>query len=402
MKLNSFHYQAYDITGTLVSGQLNALDENEALGTLKARQLTPIQLDPIDATHSEQQKTHHLSSEELIHFTEGLTTLIQAQVPIDKALTLLQSLSSSTATHYLIENMIRYVKEGGTLTQAMEDNPQSFSKLYISIVRAGEEGGILADLLVPLKHFLEEAQETKRQIISAMIYPLVLLFVGVLSVVLMILFVVPRFATLFSDTGAPIPASAQFLFSMSDWMLYYSWTLIPASVLLYFFTQWWFRDEQHSKQKDALLLTLPIIGKLLLYKDASNFCRTIGALLSAGVPLIKSLSITQGVLENRQLSAQVSQVELDVKSGLSLGKALEKNTDFPMILAKLIVVGEETGRTAKIFNQLAETFNQRVKNRLARLLALIEPLLILLLGILVGGIVIVMLLAVFSMNDIGI
>ena len=402
MKLNSFHYQAYDITGTLVSGQLNALDENEALGTLKARQLTPIQLDPIDATHSEQQKTHHLSSEELIHFTEGLTTLIQAQVPIDKALTLLQSLSSSTATHYLIENMIRYVKEGGTLTQAMEDNPQSFSKLYISIVRAGEEGGILADLLVPLKHFLEEAQETKRQIIGAMIYPLVLLFVGVLSVVLMILFVVPRFATLFSDTGAPIPASAQFLFSMSDWMLYYSWTLIPASVLLYFFTQWWFRDEQHSKQKDALLLTLPIIGKLLLYKDASNFCRTIGALLSAGVPLIKSLSITQGVLENRQLSAQVSQVELDVKSGLSLGKALEKNTDFPMILAKLIVVGEETGRTAKIFNQLAETFNQRVKNRLARLLALIEPLLILLLGILVGGIVIVMLLAVFSMNDIGI
>ncbi len=402
MKLNSFHYQAYDITGTLVSGQLNALDENEALGTLKARQLTPIQLDPIDATHSEQQKTHHLSSEELIHFTEGLTTLIQAQVPIDKALTLLQSLSSSTATHYLIENMIRYVKEGSTLTQAMEDNPQSFSKLYISIVRAGEEGGILADLLVPLKHFLEEAQETKRQIIGAMIYPLVLLFVGVLSVVLMILFVVPRFATLFSDTGAPIPASAQFLFSMSDWMLYYSWTLIPASVLLYFFTQWWFRDEQHSKQKDALLLTLPIIGKLLLYKDASNFCRTIGALLSAGVPLIKSLSITQGVLENRQLSAQVSQVELDVKSGLSLGKALEKNTDFPMILAKLIVVGEETGRTAKIFNQLAETFNQRVKNRLARLLALIEPLLILLLGILVGGIVIVMLLAVFSMNDIGI
>ncbi len=402
MKLNSFHYQAYDITGTLVSGQLNALDENEALGTLKARQLTPIQLDPIDATHSEQQKTHHLSSEELIHFTEGLTTLIQAQVPIDKALTLLQSLSSRTATHYLIENMIRYVKEGGTLTQAMEDNPQSFSKLYISIVRAGEEGGILADLLVPLKHFLEEAQETKRQIISAMIYPLVLLFVGVLSVVLMILFVVPRFATLFSDTGAPIPASAQFLFSMSDWMLYYSWTLIPASVLLYFLTQWWFRDEQHSKQKDALLLTLPIIGKLLLYKDASNFCRTIGALLSAGVPLIKSLSITQGVLENRQLSAQVSQVELDVKSGLSLGKALEKNTDFPMILAKLIVVGEETGRTANIFNQLAETFNQRVKNRLARLLALIEPLLILLLGILVGGIVIVMLLAVFSMNDIGI
>jgi len=400
MNLYYFQYQAYDANGQLVSDKINAVDEHEALSLLKNKKLTPIKIEQIKLSKQVLKKSNNLTNEELINFTEGLNTLIKAQVPIDKALILLKNLSDSESTQLLVESMIRHVKEGGTLAQALENNPHVFSKMYISMIRAGEEGGILAELLPSLKQFLIDAEETKRQLLSAMIYPVVLLIVGVLSIVLMIAFVVPQFASLFTDTGVAMPASAAFLFAMSDWLQNYAWTFIPFTIFTIIFFQQWEQDEQHKKQKDSFLLTLPIIGKLLLYKDASSFCRTIGALLGAGIPLIKSLNISQGVLENTKIASQLILVEEDVKAGISLGQSLEKNTDFPIIMPKLLIVGEETGRTAQTFNQLADNFNHSVKNRLEKLLALIEPLLILLLGILIGGIVIIMLLAVFSMNDI--
>ena len=400
MKLHYFQYQAYDSKGQLVADKINAVDEHEALSLLKNRKLTPVKIEQIKSSSQILKTSGSLSSEELINFTEGLNTLIKAQVPIDKALILLKKLSDSEQTQLLVESMIRTVKEGGTLAQAMEDNQHVFSKMYISMIRAGEEGGILAELLPSLKQFLLDAEETKRQLLSAMIYPAVLLTVGLLSIILMIVFVVPQFASLFTDSSISMPASAAFLFAMSDWLQSYAWTFIPLLVSIFVFFQWWEKDEQHRKQKDSFLLTLPIIGKLLLYKDASSFCRTIGALLGAGIPLIKSLNISQGVLENTKLAAQLILVEEDVKSGISLGKSLEKNTDFPGILPNLVIVGEETGKTAQTFDQLADNLNRSVKNRLEKLLALIEPLLILLLGVLIGGIVIIMLLAVFSMNDI--
>jgi len=400
MTLHYFQYEAYNSSGLLDSGKISASNEQEALSLLKNKQLTPVKIEQLPNTHRRLKTNTHLPNEELINFTEGLCTLISAQVPIDKALSLLEGLSDSDQAQYLIESMKRQVKEGSSLAQAMEDNPHIFSKMYTSMIRAGEEGGILAELLPSLKQFLHDAEETKRQIMSAMIYPMVLLTVGLLSIVLMIVFVVPQFSSLFSDTGIAIPASAAFLFSMSDLLKYYSWLLIPLTAIIIALFQWWIKDPHHKKQKDSLLLTLPIIGKLLLYRDSTSFCRTIGALLNAGIPLIKSLNISRGVIENRFLANQLIQVEKDVKSGLSLGKAIEVNTSFPTLLSKLVMVGEETGRTAQIFNQLADNFNNSVKNRLAKLLALVEPLLILLLGIFDGGILIVMLLAVFSMNDI--
>ena len=401
MKLLYYQYEAYDSNGKLSSGNINALNEQEVVALLKARKLIPVKIISLKDSAQTSQKTSRISNEELINFTDGLNTLIAAQVPIDKALMLLEGLSDSRQTQYLIESMRRYVKEGGTLAQAMEDQQQVFSKMYISMIRAGEEGGILAELLPSLKQFLNEAADTKNQLINAMIYPVVLLFVGILSIILMIVFVVPQFASLFADSGVAVPTSAAFLFAISDWLKYYSWTLLLLAFALFLLLQWWLKDPHHQQQKDNFLLALPIMGELLLYRDAASFCRTIGALLEAGIPLLKSLSITRGVIENSALTAQLFNVEADVKSGLSLGYALEKNTDFPILMSKLVVVGEETGRTAQVFNQLADSFSQSVKNKLAGLLTLVEPILILLLGIMVGGIVVVMLLAVFSMNDIG-
>ncbi|MCU7940287.1 MAG: type II secretion system F family protein [gamma proteobacterium symbiont of Bathyaustriella thionipta] len=163
----------------------------------------------------------------------------------------------------------------------------------------------------------------------------------------------------------------------------------------------WGSSKEKKQHRDGVLLKLPVLGKLLLYKDTANFTRTLGSLLSAGIPLLRALKITRGVVENTQLVDDLNKVEVEVQSGVTLGQALDNRKTFPVLLYKLISVGEESGRTASILNQLAATFDSYVKNLIAKLVALLEPLLILFLGIMVGGIVITMLLAVFSINDVG-
>jgi len=268
------------------------------------------------------------------------------------------------------------------------------------MVRAGEEGGILAQLLPSLEKFLTEAEETRKNLIGAMIYPSVLFVVGIVSIILMLGFVVPQFATLFEDAGTNIPDSAAFLLFLSDWVQSWGWVLAIFPFALISLWKWWGKDHDKKKQRDQFLLLLPLMGDLLQKKEAATFARTLGALLDAGIPLLKGLRITHGVIENNIISDKLKMVEEDVTAGKSLGKSLDKHKVFPILLPRLVVVGEETGRTAEILNKLAETFDDMVKNTLAKMVSLVEPLLIVFLGVLVGGIVITMLMAVFSINDI--
>jgi len=401
MSLNYYDYKAYNSQSVLEKGQLSAESEQEVVNVLKGKKLIPIKI--ALAARQSQQKTQRkgISSSELIDFTQGLTTLTDAQMPIDKALLLLEGISESALTRQLIEAIRRDVKEGKTLAQAMEARKNVFSSMYVSIIRAGEEAGILSQLLPSLERFMIDSAETRRFIIAAMVYPAVLFVVGLLSVIIMLTFVVPQFATLFEDAGTRIPPSAAFLLALSDWLQSWGWTLLLIPLGIYYFWKIWGNGKERKQHRDGFLLKLPILGKLLLYRDTANFARTLGSLLSAGIPLLRALKITRGVVENTRLVDDLTKVEADVQSGVALGQALDNRKTFPVLLYKLISVGEESGRTASILNQLAATFDSYVKNLIAKLVALLEPLLILFLGIMVGGIVITMLLAVFSINDVG-
>lgn len=402
MSLSYYDYQAYDGQGILEKGQISAESEQEVINVLKGKKLIPIKIAVSVSQSRKINQRKGISRSELIEFTQGLTTLMDAQMPIDKALLLLEGISESDSTRQLIEALRRDVKEGKTLSQAMEARGNVFSAMYISIIRAGEEAGILNELLPSLERFMVDAEETRRHIIGAMVYPTVLFVVGILSVVIMLAFVVPQFATLFEDAGTQIPSSAAFLMALSNWMQDYAWTLLLIPLGGFYAWKWWGNNEEKHQHRDQFLLKLPVLGKLLLYKDSANFARTLGSLLSAGIPLLRGLQITRGVIENTSIVNELKTVEVDVQSGVALGKALDNRKIFPVLLYKLISVGEESGRTANILNQLAVTFDGYVKNMIAKLVALLEPLLILFLGIMVGGIVITMLLAVFSINDVGI
>ncbi len=399
MSVNYYQYQACDANGNMTSGQLSADSEREAIAMLQSQKLVPVKIK--SSSRSSLQRTGgKIKNADLVDFTNGLSTLVEARIPIDKALNLLEGITEKEHMKRLVVSLRRDVKEGKSLADAMDARPDVFSKLYINIIRAGETGGILDQLLPDLVNFLETAEETKKQIISALTYPIVLLATGILSVALLLVYVVPQFTAMFEDVGSEIPASAEFLLGLSNGIQNYGWLIVPAFFMAGYWWRWLNADKDRKRQKDAILLDLPIVGRLLVHRDVAIFSRTLGALLGAGIPLIRGLRVAREVISNEELIHHLEVVEEDVRSGAGLGVSLEKTGKFPILLHQLVTVGEESGRTGDILKKLAKTFDASVRDDMSRLVSALQPALILLLGITVGGIIIVMLSAVFSMNTV--
>ena len=397
MSSGYYRYQAYDSTGRMQTGQLGAESEKEAVRILQGRKLIPIKLQ--EARQGDgRTRRGKIGQRDLLDFTNGLCTLTEARVPIDKALKLLEGITESGAMRELVVKLRREVKEGKSLAEAMEARPDVFSRMYVNIVRAGEEGGILHQLLPDLALFLETSSQTRQAIVSAMVYPVVLLVVGVLSVFLLLVFVIPKFALMFEDAGTEIPASASFLLGLSAWLKGYGYLLVVLVILLVAGWKWLDRDPQTLLSKHRFLLSLPMAGNLILYRECAIFTRTLGSLLGAGIPLIRALRIAREVIHNTEITRHLKQVEEDVRGGAGLGISLEKTQRFPTLMHQLVTVGEESGRTAAILLKVALTFDTTVRNQMSAMVAALQPVLIILLAIAVGGITITMLSAVFSMN----
>ena len=245
-----FKYQAFDADGKVQNGQLIADSEREAVRILQGKNLTPVKIQETRQAPGGGRRKK-ISYIDVLDFTNGLCTLVEARVPIDKALRLLDSITESTAMRELVLNLLRDVKEGRSLADAMEGHPQVFSKMYVNIVRAGEEGGILHELLPDLAEFLETSAKTRQAVISAMIYPIVLLVTGIISVFLLLVFVVPQFAAMFENAGTDIPPSAAFLLSLSSFLQSYGYLFIVLIVLLVFIWKRLDQDPKTKLQKDS-------------------------------------------------------------------------------------------------------------------------------------------------------
>ncbi len=395
-----YKYQAYDAEGKVQTGQVNAESEREALKILQGKKLIPVKITRATQDDARGKGRKKVKNADLLDFTTGLCTLVEARVPLDKALRLLEGITESPTMRQLVITMRRDVKEGKSLAEAMESRPDVFSKMYINIVRAGEEGGILHQLLPDLADFLETSAKNRQAIVAAMVYPIVLLITGVISVFLLLVYVVPQFAVMFEDAGTEIPASAAFLLALSEGIQSYGYLFFVLVAAIVFWWKWLDKDPQRKLQRDKGLLSLPMVGALLLYKDCAVFARTLGALLEAGIPLIRALRVAREVVANTELTRHLQQVEDDVRGGAGLGISLEKTNRFPTLLHQLITVGEESGRTGSILLKTAQTFDTYVKNQMSSLVSALQPALILFLGIAVGGITITMLSAVFSMNTV--
>ena len=358
MNLTFFKYQAFDSQGKVQAGQVNAESEREAIKILKKMNLTPIKIGKSQKSH-ENSLRRKISNSDLLDFTNGLCTLVEARVPLDRALRLLDGITDSPVMKNLVLNLLSDVKEGKSLASAMEAHPAIFSKMYINIIRAGEEGGILHELLPDLAEFLETSYKTRQEIISAMNYPIVLLATGIISVFLLLIFVVPQFAAMFEDSGSEIPSSAAFLLIFSEIIQSYGIFMLLALVALIIFWRRLDRDYRSKLRKHEFLLSLPLIGALILYKESAIFSRTLGALLGAGIPLIRGLRVSKEVVFNTFLVGHLDQVEEEVGAGLRFVAALDRRvpraegrTDVPTHRRLLTDAGRErvaVGQQAAIF-----------------------------------------------------
>lgn len=335
-----------------------------------------------------------------LFFTQELATLLESGVPMDKSIAILSGTQEKASIRSVLEDILQNVKSGRSLAESLSKHPRSFSNVNVHMVHAGEEGGILPQVLKRLGEFQERMLRVRREIISAMIYPLLLTVVGIVSVAALITFVIPRFAQVFQGMGISLPFSTQILMGFSHFIISYGWIFLIVICITVFSYKKGIKNASFAEKVDKAKLKIPLIGGMLWKIEIARFARTLGTLMENGVPLLKAIDIVKNVLSNSYLSNILNRVKATVREGAGLTYSLEKKGFLPGYSRHLLTVGEETGRLDKMLIKVAENLDLEIEQKIKRLVTLVEPVLILLMGGVIGAIVVSMLTAILSISDI--
>ncbi len=338
---------------------------------------------------------------DLLAFTQQLATLFEAGLPLDRALAILEGLATTPRLKAVAGDLLRSVQSGSSFADALaKHHPRPFSRLYVNMVRAGEKGGVLEVALRRLADLLEANQEFRDAIVSALIYPAVLTSVGGGAVVFLLTFVIPRFAQIFADLGQAIPLSTQILLTVSTTIQEYWWALALAAVAAALGARIALGTAGGRVAWDRTVLRLPLVGEISLKLEVSRFARTLGTLLKSGVPVLSSLTVVKEMVGNTILAQAIERLGDGVKRGAGLATPMGESGVFPPLALHMVRVGEETGRLEEMLLKVAEAFEVEVRTAVKRFIALLEPGIILVMGLVVGFIVVAMLMAIFSINEI--
>jgi type II secretion system protein F len=405
----AYSYRVTDTSGKIIKGSLEAEDEPSAVRKLQNQGYIPIRIHlmegSLDATETKLTKWltsffHRVSSKDVMVFTQDLGVLLKAGLPLDRALSILIDVAEKDRFRAIIRDVLKSVQGGAYLSDSMTKHPEAFSDFYINMVKAGEIGGVLPAVLERLSLSLESSQELKDFMISAMIYPTFLVFVGGASLVVLMTFVIPKFSMIFSDMGTALPFSTKILLTLSSGLKEW-WWLIPIVIAAAWFLYYRYSGSPIGRYRlDQLKLRLPMVGKLIMRIETARFARTLGVLLKSGVSILQSLELVRAIIANTVMSGAMKDVHARVKEGDRLSKSLEDADILPSMGLQMIIVGEESGRLEDMLIQVAGSYERSVRESVKRLTALLEPVMILIMGLVVGFVVISMLLGIFSVNDI--
>jgi general secretion pathway protein F len=338
---------------------------------------------------------------DLLGLTQQLATLFEAGLPLDRALTIMQELAATPRIRTIVTDLLHSVRGGASFSEALaKHHPRPFSRLYINMVRAGEKGGVLEVSLRRLAEFLEARAAFNEAVVSALAYPLVITTVGAGAIVFLMTFVIPRFATIFEDLGQTIPLPTQILLSVSAALQTYWW--VGAIVVLVGVLAWrvWTANPEGRLAWDRTLLRLPIVGTLTMKVETARFARTLGTMLRSGVPVLGAMGVVGDMMSNQAVGIAVARLADGVKRGGTIAAGMQQHGMFPALAVHMVRVGEETGRLEEMLLKVADTFETDVRTELKRVLGLLEPAIILGMGVLVAFIVVAMLLAIFSINEV--
>ncbi len=341
-----------------------------------------------------------LSNARLLQLTSDLAHLFKSGLPIDRALTIAGDATADVKIKAMTAYLQDALKKGDNLSDAMADKPEDFNDLYVNMVRVGEMGGILPSVMERLAEFIQRTEEIKKYVISSSIYPAILLSVGLLSLLVILGFVVPKFAGIFADLGQEIPMSTLVLLELSNFIRVWWWLLLSLSVFAVLFLWRFIKTDRGRTLYDKNILRFPYIGEVILDIEMSRFSRTMGTLIESGVPLMKALHIVKAVVSNSKVKEAVTHIYSQVREGRSVSALMRERDIFPPMVIQMVALGEETGKIGDMLVSVAEDLDRKIQSKIKTYLALLEPFSILFLGLLIGGVVVSMLSTIFGVNEI--
>lgn len=395
-----FHFDAVDARGRRFTDSQEAPDRATLLATLESRGIHVVRWRDAPPMTFFKRRSRRLSSAQRLAFVTELAQLLRSGVPVDRALKITADASSVEAVRRLALQVRNGVRRGQSLSEALMEHGPEFSELTFSMIRVGEVGGVLDTVLEKLADYLARTEEIKKFILSSSIYPLVLLVVGAGSVAAILGFVVPKFAAILQDLNAPVPPATRMLIAAAA-VFRQTWWIPPVTAALAVFVAFRYREDPKVRRRFFdVLIKMPGLGAFFVHVDVIRFARTLGTLVLSGVPLLKSLAVARAVLRNEIIREAVDHLGRQVQQGKSLSAVLKQFPFFPPLLVHMTTIGEETGRLGEMLLAVAETLEVDVQGKTKAFLSFLEPAVIVSMGILIGGMVVSMLLAIFGIHEI--
>ncbi len=419
----NFQYSALDAKGEQTTGTVAAATEAEAIQQLRSKGLYPTQINeegkgkkgkaaPVKAAAKGKAKGKpvakgqtggRIKPKSLMIFTRQLATLIDSGLPLLRSLTVLEKQEPNPVLRATVSALAENVQGGSTFSESLAQHPKIFNKLYVNMVKAGELGGVLEIVLNRLAEYQEKAQKLKNKIVSAMVYPVIVMFIAVAILVFLMIFIVPKFKEMFSSTDQQLPLISQIVFGMSEFFLARP-LIVPNVVFVFimfgvgvFLFNLWGRTAGGRRSIDNLKLHMPVLGDIQRKSAVSRFSRTLGTLVTSGVPILQALNITRDTAGNVVISNAIEKVHEAVKEGETIVTPLQASGVFPNMVISMVDVGEETGQLPEMLLKVADVYDDEVDNAVTALTSILEPIMIVILALIVGSVVFALFLPLIKM-----
>ncbi len=396
-----FTYEAVDQQGKRITGTDSATSQDQVIDSLISRGLQPVQVKKL---HSFEQflvfKRTKITMDDVLYFTGELADLLEAGVPLERSLTILSDATDKADVRKLVVSIRDSIHGGKSLSEALARYPEVFDKLYVNMIKVGELGGVLPGVLKRLGDFMEHSRQIRKFIISSSIYPSILAFVGLVSVFILVTFVVPKFGQIFQDLNQPMPVMTRLILDVSLFLQKWWWLIVLVLTVSFLSFRFHIRKPEGRTWWDGLKLRLPLAGRFIKQVELGRFARTLGTLLESGVPILKGISLAAEVVSNTLIKRAVQELYKGVRQGKSLSLLMRKSDVFPPLMIHLVSVGEETGGLSRMLLKIADDFDDQVQSETKIFLNMLEPITIVVMGIVIGGIIMSMLMAIFGINDV--
>ncbi|MFL5465078.1 MAG: type II secretion system F family protein [Gemmatimonadaceae bacterium] len=390
----TFTYTARAFNGDLRTATIDASSRDDVIAQLRKQRLSVVKIDQ-DAVKKIGRGS--IKTRDVVIFTRQFSTMINSGLPLVQALTILAEQTDNKSLAEVTKKVVFDVESGNTVADALSKHPRAFTNLYVNMVAAGEAGGILDTILMRLATFLEKNDALVRKVKGAMIYPSVIMSVAGIAVVTLLIFVIPVFENMFASVGLALPLPTRIVIGASRFLKGYWWIIGAAGIVGGYMFKKYYASNNGKLVVDRFMLKMPVLGDVLRKSAVSRFTRTLGTLISSGVSILEGLEITAKTAGNRVIQDAIMQSRSSIAGGDTIAQPLQKSKVFPPMVISMIAVGEQTGGLDEMLSKIADFYDEEVDAAVSNLLSLLEPIMIVFLGVIVGGMVVAMYLPIFDM-----